>query len=443
MMIQLAVVGHPSSIAEIQEIMREKFSNIQAYGIHFSGDADGEAAARQLRETLPRCDGVLYTRQDPYTFMMSRVDHGGLPVRYVDIDASSFVHSLLMASHHLHRDICRVSVDTLGHATIAQAYASLGIAAHQTDIHRINVDIEAERFVQSAADMHARHFRGGQCDLCVTNVRSVSELLQREGIPCALMVPSTEAYIYEIRRLIISNQLQRTADSKFSMLSIVASTANEQYAHPSSFMLELMDGNRAGEIVAQYAQKIGGVYIVLGRNSYLIFCEYQSLAAETGNLSRLALLESVCQQTTYTLSIGIGIGASLQQIHALANLGTQRALRENGNRAYVVYAPNNMVGPIEPNEMPQHSDLLLDQWRSRVAAATGLSLNTILRMDALVKQKQNRSFTIQELADDLHVSARTANRISTKLEKSGYIIEAGRMVTGDKGRPTRIFRAMW
>jgi len=443
MVIRLAVVGHYSSISEIKEIINDKFKNIEVFGITLSGDADIDSAVRQLRETLPHCDGILYTRRDPYKMMIGRVDHGNIPVRYVDIDGSSFIHSLLVASHHYHRDICRVSVDTLNYVTIAQAYTSLGISEEQRNVHVINVDIEAEQFVQSVTSMHRQHYQSGQCGLCVTNIRSVFDCLQREDIPCVLMYPNSEAYIYEIRRLTISSQMKQTTGNKFAILSIAASTTKEQYTHHSSFILEIMDRNRVNEIIAYFAQRISGMYIPLGGNGYLILCEYQNLTEETNNLSRIELLGSVYLQTAYTLSIGIGIGTNLQQTHSLARMGEQRALRENGNRAYVVYSQNDMVGPIEPNEIHQNMDLLFDQRLSHIAETSGLSINTILKTDTLIKQKQNRSFIIQELADDLNVSVRTANRIVTKLEKKGFILEAGRMVTGEKGRPTRIFRAMW
>lgn len=69
MSFRLALVGHGSSIREIQEIVAETFENIETVGIEMPSDERVDEAAQALRRCLPELDGVLYTRSEPYKLM--------------------------------------------------------------------------------------------------------------------------------------------------------------------------------------------------------------------------------------------------------------------------------------------------------------------------------------------------------------------------------------
>lgn len=53
MSFRLALVGHGSSIREIQEIVAETFENIETVGIEMPSDERVDEAAQALRRCLP------------------------------------------------------------------------------------------------------------------------------------------------------------------------------------------------------------------------------------------------------------------------------------------------------------------------------------------------------------------------------------------------------
>ena len=53
MSFRLALVGHGSSIREIQEIVAETFENIETVGIEMPSDERVDEAAQSLRRCLP------------------------------------------------------------------------------------------------------------------------------------------------------------------------------------------------------------------------------------------------------------------------------------------------------------------------------------------------------------------------------------------------------
>ena len=63
-------------------------------------------------------------------------------------------------------------------------------------------------------------------------------------------------------------------------------------------------------------------------------------------------------------------------------------------------------------------------------------------ISTFVQRKNNGTFFTAELAEELHISFRTAARIVEKLEQNGYIVEVGRSVLNGRGRPTRVFQLL-
>lgn len=441
-MFTIAVLGHKDSIEDIKTIIAEKFEDTQVIGIPLSSDEEVGEAKRQLEMTLPACNGVLYTRQDPYRLMISRVKHGDVPVRYVDIDTSNFIHSLMEASYHYRADICRVSVDTLGFETVTRAYESLHIPAESTHFRIISVDTASSHFVNAVAQTHRENYLSGKYSVCVTNIRNVWDTLRGENIPCVLMTPSRDSYIHEIRRLMISYQLKRSDEGNLAIMSLTA-RRTDAYIAQTTLVQNVLDRNRVNELVAYFTQRLDGACIDNGNGDYYIFCEYGNLARETDNFTKLDLMDSVFLNTPYALSVGIGIGKNMRGALANSAVGMRRAVNQSGNRAYIVRSAGHIIGPIEPSEITKSGNALFDRRLMLAANTCGMAINTVCRIDAFVRQNGSPSFTVRELARALSISSRTAARMVAKLERKGYAAEVGKVVTGDKGRPTRVFRLLW
>ncbi|MDR2749695.1 MAG: hypothetical protein LBC41_03445, partial [Clostridiales bacterium] len=143
---KLAVVGHTSSIKEIEVIIGQKFQNVDVYTVEFNSDDETDEALVNLKKALAFCNAVLYTRRDPWQIMLSRIEHD-VPVRYADIDGSNLIQCLLEASYHLKVDILRPSVDTLGYGAVMGAYRSVGIPESEVQAQLIQTEVNDLHFV--------------------------------------------------------------------------------------------------------------------------------------------------------------------------------------------------------------------------------------------------------------------------------------------------------
>lgn len=443
MYFRLGVVGHGSSVEEIRKIVTETFDSVEVTGVEMGSDEQLSEAAQRLREMLPRLDGVLYTRREPYELIVSQLDHGEVLARFVDVDSTSFVHSLLMASQNFHVDIGQVSVDGLDYNTIMRTYESLGLARDSTHPVVVNVDTSARHFVELTTQAHRESYRRGLCQACITNIRVTRDLLEQEGIPCVLMGPSRDSYINEVRRLILYWQTESKTKEGEAIIRVRAELSSDYYLYKKTMVQNVLDMGKLAQHMVLFAQRVNGAFIQMGEQDFVIVCSYEELSEATEKFSRLDLLARVYSDTPYRLAVGIGTGVNLQAALSHAELGTQRAWAEGCNRAYVVHAEDRFIGPIQPNELLHSHQTLFDRQLTKAARDCALSVNTLFKIDTFVRRKNSGSFITAELAQELRVSFRTAARIVEKLEKNGYIVEVGRNTINGRGRPTRVLQLLW
>lgn len=439
---KLAVIGHVSSLEEIEYLVKHKFTNIDVHKIELNNDEDVEMALSKLTKIMSFCDGILYTRMDPYKLLSSRIEHK-ITTKYIDIDNSNFIHSLLQASYHFDVDIKRVSVDTLDYDSIMNAYKSLNIPIDMVSPRIVYVDTNSSYFVRKVQEEHLKNFKEGLCEVCLTNIRSVCDYLTENAVPCVLIAPSTETYIYEIRKILLSDKLKKLSGNKIVSLYIAASPSNEFYIYNNTVLQEAIELNKVAETIAFFAQKIDGALITISNKEFMLICDNCSLENATDNFSKIDILSSICTNTSHVLSVGIGYGDSIKTAKTNSELGLYRAKKEGGNRAYLVYSPDNIVGPLEPNEQKEKSPRICGERLVKIAEASGLSINTIFKIDCIIKQRNNRNFTSREIASELGISLRTANRIVAKLDACGYTSEVGKHVIKEKGRPSRMIKVLF
>lgn len=443
MVFRLAVVGHSSSIDEIQQIVSTKFENVETTGVELANDEMTDDAVHTLRGLLSQLDGVLYTRTEPYKLMVSRLDHTGVPARYATVDASSFLQALLYAVIHFHSDILRVSVDTLDYTTVMNAYDALGIPPEQPHLTVVPLNTHADHFVEAVAQGHIESYRSGLCSVCVTNIRNVQDTLLEMGIPCVLMTPSPDNYISEIRRLLFQWETNENEKDNTCLICIRAELSGDYYLHRKTMVQNTLDVGSLAEHIVMFAQRLNGAFIHTGAQDFTIVCGYDALSDATDGFTHFPLLAQAYTNTPYRLSVGIGTGINHQTALMNAELGTHRAWAEGGNRAYLVHAESKIIGPIQPNELLHPHKAQVNHQLTKAAQECGLSINTITKIDTFARRKNNGSFITAELVDELHISFRTAARLVEKLEKHGYLVEIGRSAINGRGRPTRIFRLLW
>lgn len=86
MKFKLGVVGHRDTLEMVSKIIDEYFDDIEMYPEEFGNDDIITDAVERIARLQTVCDGILYSRRDPYLLVSGRLHHT-VPVRYVEIDS--------------------------------------------------------------------------------------------------------------------------------------------------------------------------------------------------------------------------------------------------------------------------------------------------------------------------------------------------------------------
>ena len=147
-------------------------------------------------------------------------------------------------------------------------------------------------------------------------------------------------------------------------------------------------------------------------------------------------MDTLADSASLTIHIGVGCGETLPAAKELAIKARLRSQKEPGSSAYCLLA--NGVGQRILPERKIVSRVEMDERLLRVARRSGVSLQTVYRIYAFVTDRGNELFTARELAANMGVSVRSANRLIEKLEEARFVKVSGQAPTAEKGRPSRL-----
>ena len=202
--------------------------------------------------------------------------------------------------------------------------------------------------------------------------------------------------------------------------------------------------NRISEAVFWFSEKINGAYIPNDQRKYIIFCNKEEYEKETNHSANISILNEITKKNYFTCGIGIGYGINDREAIRNATIAQLRSSKKNRNSAYIVYDINKIIGPIYPStEINIKNSSLYDMKINDIASKSQISINTIYQLYNNFKKTNETDYTSRDIAEQLGVTIRSANRLFDKLSNSGYIQMIGEKTTGKKGRPIRVFRFLF
>ncbi len=440
MIFKLGVIGHRDSLHAVSRTVKHTFDDVELYPIEFDSDEDIKKAVIDTEKILKICDGLLFTGIDPYKFISARLNLD-LPVRYIAFSAPHFIKSLLKAVCEGYTDIYRVSVDTLSYSAVVKSYVSLGVNAEKLHLSFVNIQSNSEHYIHKVEDEHIRNYEEGRSKLCVTSITSVYNSLSEKNIPTTLITPDDDTYIYEIKNVMAKDEIRKKNQNTTATVILEFTKKDNFYISNDTQLSEAMENSKLMEYIAIFSQKLSGATFQLSQNQYIIYCNNKNLEVETDNYKSIEILSNVSANTRHMVSIGIGYGETAEISKKNATIAIKKAMSENRNVAYIASGSdhNKLLGPITDNSLKVAKVEIFEKRLTDIAEITHLSINTIYKIDCIIRQSDTKRFTSKELSEKLGVSLRTVNRTLSALNDNGYISYVARSIITKKGRPTSVF----
>lgn len=440
---QIALIGDQYTVDKLEGLVAKEALNIQTYRVIFDPLERFKGLLPRVEAALSACDGVLYTDAHYFKQCSTALRHT-LPARHLVISPNDLLTGLFKASLDNAAgclvDIKNLSVDAFSREMILASYVGLGI--DQAKVSIIQVPLSQGQFNhKELALAHAANHRDHGC-LCITAFSNIYEELLRLGVPVALVKSGREALLRELRSLLLMCQLKRDKHNEIVVIYTYLRIKDGFFVSNENQTQEIMEINHVYELLALFSQEIDGALFTLSNNECVIVCNNQLILEQTTEqYTNFSLIRDVSRETMFHMSVGIGYGDTVLQSRQNAIIGVNHAILYGGNRAFLVYDPRHIIGPLGvPSEDSESANLIYDEYLTQVAKVSGLSINTIYKLRNIAVRKRGRAFTANELAELMQVTPRTVCRIIEKLETQGYVAVIGRHVIGKRGRPSRIIR---
>jgi hypothetical protein len=438
---KLCLVGHSSYINDLETVINKNFYNIDVYKIVFNTDLDMDFVISEIEKKQVLVDAILYTGIEPYILTSHKT--GSNIASYVPIRNQDLVHCLFKSLLKFTFDIYSISIDSMDYKSIVEAYESLELDTDKLRINIVEVNTREHNFVHKAEQEHYRNYKNRLSSICITSITEIYNKLKEKGIPCALLAPSMDSYISEIKTLILRDKIKKTEKNEFAIVTIKVTQNSDFYIYNSSELQDVLDLNTISQYIALFCQKLQGIMYLTERNGYVVLCNSRKLELLTDDFKNIEMLTQIPKNTRFSVNIGIGYGDSLTSAKKHSLIACNRSCLYGNDNAFVMYNPRDVVGPIKSTQKLNYNEKMYSERLIEIADNSKLSINTVYKIDCIIKQTNKREFTAQELAIELGVTARTANRIVLKLEDAGYLTEVGKHIIESKGRPSRIVKILF
>lgn len=386
-----------------------------------------EAQAPELYgRAAEQAEVVLFTGPLAYQRTVAEV-RASVPALYIPYSAMWLYASLFRVQDR--SSLGRVSVDTMDRRVVEETYREVGVPLLDLYVHDYAGIPDPERVVE----FHLGLYRQGKTSHALTCLRRVYGRLRAQGVPCAWLVPSRVAVAEALEKAMLVGESIRARGMQL-VVGLVRVHPDEDAVTP----LQQQRGRlRAYNILLGFVEEIDGHLWHDGGDEYQFFTTRTLFEKSTNFYTSWNLVERF-NRAGVRVSVGVGFGETANRAGASARMALQEAIRNDGNKCYVMTEHRRLIGPLGAGpvvyEVRSTDPALLD--RARELGMAPASLSRVLA----VLESLGEEFTAQEAAAHLEVAVRSANRILGKLEAGGLVQWAGQETPGRRGRPRRVYR---
>jgi hypothetical protein len=433
---KIAIVGHHRMTEMVHDILRKTHPAVETETILLETE-DTVPAERQIRQVEPLMDGLLFTGRIPFD-LLNHVVLSHKPWAYVKRDAAQLLSALLKAVRTQGWKAEKVSLDSYEPEEVMEIFRHIGASGTLPRVY--GEPAFREGFLEDLIRFHQRNIASGKADFCLTGISSVYEALGIQGLPCMILDPSTESVRDAMQLLMLKRESRMAEERQIVVLAIEQDLPDEHALIRENEYQMALESMGISQEVYLFAQRVQAAVVEKEMGKFMLFTTKNLLEVETEQFRSFNLMNGKSGMRFGSLSIGIGYGETAREAKFNANLGLLKAKKGGGNRAYLV-AEHQTIGPMLPKEPAAAEEYaLLDGRFQEAALKSGVSLNTVMKLQGLMDFERKDTFTPAELAKACRMAPRSANRLLEKLIHGGFAHIVGSSVKSTAGRPCRIIR---
>lgn len=428
---KIGVIGPNTTVSVIKQVAERDIPDVQfTYCCWDCYEESGKLAADLQSDSS--VDAILFSGPTNYGYALRRVTPT-IPWGHLPHSRTAALQAFLEALSVYGSDLKAISVDRYSPQLLRGTLEACGIQG--TKIYQAPYDPEEQGYEHKLQDFHRNCYRKGLVSACFTSMEHIREPLLAEGIPCIRTYPAEEIIREQIYLLQLRNFSARENSGKLAVIAIhfdyvfddeqdLAIREWEKMRYQNAFKERVYSLAQRME-AAVFGIEMGFFFISTSRNMLM------NVFLKSGEHNKL--LQFGRQGPEYQTWVGIGVGNTMLEAKSRAHMALNRAQADRSGTSYLV------EDEVQGLEMPEAGGPSLGEASaSYFAQRVGVSLETLLHLSQVLEQEGD-TVTSEALADRLHITVRSANRIIALLEEAGCVTAVGKRSSG-RGRPARVMK---
>lgn len=393
-------------------------------------------APRFTKELANKCEVLLYSGYIPYSISKEQIPPT-LPAHFIPVKGASLYRALYKLQKMLD-NISTLSIDTLS----------------QYEINRINYEldesIEGIQYnsklsltnTEEIVAFHSECYTNGQTDCALTGLKVVSEQLTKKGIPNQWIIPTEEDIIVTLERALLSTEQRRKLESQivFGILHIDNLEELKRWSISEQHIQRLhLDIQKT---ILDFVEILEGYMTIINGNEYMFVTTRGTFERITQGYKYFPLIADLKSGEGLKVSVGIGFGVSANEAGSHARIALDQAIDFGGEKCFIVKEDRSVIGPVEKQAPLTYPLNFTDkEWQTK-AEKVSISPYYLRKVLSIIHRQSKDTFTAQELASTLSITARSAHRILSSWLDADIVEIAGTEKLRSKGRPRQVYKLL-
>lgn len=427
-MYKVGVVGPKVSVERILSVAKDFSSPLTFTPLIYKETTETQGI---VSTNYDEFDYFLFSGPIPYELAKKAVQDTS-KFFHIHLLETGFYKALLDLTYSVQKPIERLSIDILNTSNVVD----VSLKQLKIPVEKIFVKVfEADIHYRKLYEHHLRLWNEEKIDGILTCYPEVMALFHEKGIP-AEWISTTRLATKQVLEVIE----QRAEISYFKRTQIgvcmISVDTNVYDDHTGQLSYDLQYATlKMNEEFLLLSREMNGSFINVSDSTYMIFSSRGEMIDNIPILNEtIRRLKSLWNRQ---IKVGIGFGDSALKAELHARKATQ--MSENKNLNIVLVDNVGEVLNLSQDEIKFVSTISNNVELVERLKDQNVSIQTFERVRNIILRKKWTQFTSKDLALELKVSNRNAQRILLALTKAGLVKQVGEEKVVSQGRPSKLY----
>lgn len=424
---KIGVTGSDHICDRIQKTLEKRMPDLEVVYRRSNDYRYGLEAAAQFQKG--KVSGIIFTGPTNYHYALKRLEPN-VPWTFLPHNQASILKALAESAVRYSCVPDVISIDMYEEQLVQGTLEEIGISNGRVLVAHGSSPNQGD-FQDALTDFHRYNYFHNGAKICFTNMEKTYEALSAEGIPCIRISVSEDVILEQVYHL---QFLENTAQKNRGQSASVQIYFDYSFDQETDLSLREWEKvhyqNEMRELIYSAAHRMGAAAFSEGASIFYIMSSRPVLMREFIQNGEYQKILFHGQQTPHNrLWIGIGYGDTPMGAKSRAAMALNHSIADRSGANYIAEDEHQFT-EIKINDPTDHTAYLLH--RLHISSSTYEKLKEILR-------SHDQVITSAQLAADMGITERSANRLILRLEQENCVTTIGK-ISGGRGRPTRIMK---